>query len=133
MKYMMMMYSPRSAWEEFGTWSKEDIRAQMEHMMDLNRELQAAGEFVVAEGLAGPEQARIVRARKDGTPEVTDGPYPEAKEFLGGYWILDVETAERVYEIAARVSAVPGKGGVPVNMAIEVRPILSGKPEDYIP
>ena len=74
-----------------------------------------------AEGLAPPGEARVVRAGKGGAPEVTDGPFPEAKEFLAGYWIVDVETPERAYAIAARASAAPGKGGVPMNMAIEVR------------
>jgi hypothetical protein len=99
-------------------------------MMDFNRKLQQSGEFVAAEGLALPSEARIVRARKDGTPEVTDGPYAEAKEFLAGYWIIDVETTEQAYEIAARASAAPGKGGVPLNMPIEVRQVMSLPPED---
>ena len=69
---------------------------------------EQAGELVGAEGLASPEQARIVRAGKDGAPEVTDGPFAETKEFLAGYWIVDVESPERAYEIAARASAAPG-------------------------
>jgi hypothetical protein len=95
-------------------------------MMRFNKELAEAGELVGAEGLAGPEQARIIRARKDGSPEVTDGPFPESKEFLAGWWIVDVESPERAYELAARASAAPGKGGVPLNMAIEVREVMSG-------
>jgi hypothetical protein len=132
MKYMMMMHAPRSGWEThgIGTWPKEDIQAHITYMMDFNKELKESGEFVVAEGLALPEQARIVRARKDGTPEVTDGPYPEAKEFLAGYWIVDVESTERAYELAAHASAAPGKGGVPMNMAIELRQVMSGPPKD---
>ena len=66
-----------------------------------------------------------MRAGKDGAP-ITDGVFPEAKEFLAGYWIVDVESPERAYEIAARASAAPGTGGAPLNMAIEVRQVMSG-------
>ena len=130
MKYMLMMHAPRAGWETagIGTWPPEDIKAHIGFMLRFNKELRGAGELVGAEGLAGPEQARIVRANKAGTPEVTDGPYPEAKEFLAGYWIVDVETTERAYAIAARVSAAPGKGGVPLNMPIEIREVMSAPP-----
>jgi hypothetical protein len=127
MKYMMMMHAPRAGWTDagIGTWPKEDLHAHIAFMHRLNNEMRSAGEFVAAEGLAGPEQARIVRARADGTPEATDGPYPEAKEFLAGFWIIDVESEQRAYELAARASAAPGKGGVPLNMPIEVRQVMS--------
>jgi hypothetical protein len=61
---------------------------------------------------------------------VTDGPFAEAKEFLAGYWIVDVENQERAYEIAARASAAPGPGGAPLNMPIEVRQVMSAPPVD---
>jgi len=93
--------------------------------------LAEAGELVSAEGLAGPEQAKIVRAGKDGTP-VTDGVFPEAKEFLAGYWIVDVETLERAHQIAAKASAAPGPGGVPMSIPIEVRQVMSGPPEELL-
>ena len=130
MKYMLMMHAPGTGWEKegIGTWPLDDIKAHIAFMMRFSKELSEAGELVAAEGLAGPEQARIVRARKNGSPEVTDGPFPEAKEFLAGYWIVDVESPERGYEIAARASAAPGKGGVPLNMAIEVREVMSAPP-----
>jgi hypothetical protein len=132
-KYILMMHAPRAGWETagIGTWPPEDIKAHIGFMMEFNKELKEAGELVGAEGLAGPEQARIVRAgKKDGAPEVTDGPYPEAKEFLAGYWIVDCENTERAYEIAARASAAPGKAGVPMNMPIEVRQVMSAPPVD---
>jgi hypothetical protein len=50
--------------------------------------------------------------------------FPESKEFLAGYWVVDVETPKRAYVIAARASAAPGPGGVPLNMPIEVRPVM---------
>ena len=132
MKFMLMMHAPRTGWTTsgIGTWPPEDIKAHIGFMHRLNAELKHAGELVGAEGLAGPEEARIVRAGKGGAPEVTDGPYPEAKEFLAGYMIVDVETPKRAYEIAARTSAAPGKGGVPLNMPIEVRQVMSAPPQD---
>jgi hypothetical protein len=132
MKYMMMMHAPRSGWKDagIGTWPPEDIKAHIGFMMQFNKELKDAGEFVDAQGLALPEQARIVRAGKGGAPEVTDGPYPEAKEFLAGFWIIDCESAERAYAIAARASAAPGKGGVPMSIPIEVREVMSAPPSD---
>ncbi len=130
MKYMLMMHAPRTGWTNagIGMWPKEDLKAHIDFMHRFNDELRSAGELVAAEGLAGPEQARIVRVRADGTPQATDGPYAEAKEFLAGYWIVDVETTERAYEIAAMASAAPGKGGIPLNMPIEVRQVLSAPP-----
>src|SRR6266571_3607903 len=73
-------------------------------MQGLNKALRESGELVSAEGLADPKQAKVVRAGKDGAP-ITDGVFPEAKEFLAGYWIVDVESPERAYEMAARASA----------------------------
>jgi len=130
MKYMLMMHAPRAGWTNagIGTWPPGDIKAHINFMMGFNKELQEAGELVGAEGLAGPEAALVVRAGKNGAPEVTDGPFAEAKEFLAGYWIVDCENQERAYAIAARVSAAPGKGGVPLNMPIEVREVMSAPP-----
>jgi hypothetical protein len=130
MKYMLMMHAPRAGWEKagIGTWPPEDIKAHIGFMHRFNKELREAGELVGAEGLAGPEQARAVRAGKGGAPEVTDGPFAEAKEFLAGFWIVDCESKERAYAIAARVSAAPGKGGAPLNMPIEVREVMSAPP-----
>ena len=126
MRYMLMMHVPRATGDyQIGSWSPDDIKAHMQFMKDLNRELTDAGELVGAEGLAMPGEAKVVRAAKNGTPVVTDGPFPEAKEFLAGYWIVDVETTERAYEIAAKVSTAPGPGGTPLNMAVEVRQVMS--------
>jgi hypothetical protein len=132
MKYMLMMHAPRAGWKNagIGTWPAEDIKAHINFMHRFNKELVDAGELVGAEGLNLPEEARVVRAGKGGAPEVTDGPFPEAKEFLAGYWIIDCESKERAYEVAARASAAPGKGGVPLNMAIEVREVMSAPSVD---
>ena len=112
-------------------WPKQDIQAHIAFMINFSKKLGQSGELVSAEGLAGPDQAKLVRAGKDGTP-VTDGVFPESKEFLAGYWIVDVESPERAYQIAAQASAAPGPGGAPLNMPIEVRQVMSGPPEEYL-
>jgi hypothetical protein len=100
-------------------------------MKNLDEDLRKAGELVAAEGLSFPDQAKLVRAGKDGAP-ITDGVFPESKEFLAGFWIVDVETPERAYAIAAQVSAAPGPGGGPLNMPIEVRPVMSAPPPEML-
>ena len=132
MKYMLMMHAPRTGWKEagIGTWPPEDIKAHIGFMHRLNKGLTESGEFVEAQGLDLPQEARIVRVGRNGAPEVTDGPYPEAKEFLAGFWIIDCDSKERAYEIAAKASAAPGKGGVPLNMPIEVRQVMSAPAGD---
>jgi hypothetical protein len=106
-------------------WSPGDIKAHVEFQQALNAELAELGELVDAQGLSGPEQAKFVVWDGAGAPVITDGPYPEAKELLAGYRLIDVETAERALEIAARASAAPGPDGVPIQQAIEVREVLS--------
>lgn len=131
MKYMLMMNAPKQGWTTagIGTWAPEDIQAHIRFMIELNKTLKASGEFVDAQGLAGPEEAKSVRARKDGTPD-TDGPFAETKEFLAGFWILDVDGPQRIYQIAAQISMAPGKGGKPLHMPIEVRQVMSAPPVD---
>ncbi len=130
MKYMLMMHTPCDTREsQAGGWSPEDARAHRAFMYRLDRELEETGERVDGQGLTSPAQAKLVRAGRDGVP-VTDGPFPEAKEFLAGFWILDVDSPERAYEIAARASAAPGPGGAPLNLPIEVRRVMSAPTED---
>ena len=130
MKYILMMSNPKCGDNGIMTWPMEDIRRHIGFMMSLNKSLRETGELVAAEGLAFPEEAKLVRAGADGTP-ITDGVFPETKEFLAGYWIVDVESPERAYQIAAQASAAPGKGGVPMNMGIEVRQVMSGPPPEF--
>jgi hypothetical protein len=106
-------------------WNPEDIRAHIAFQQALNAELAELGELVDGQGLAGPDQARFVVSDGTSAPVITDGPYPESKELLAGYRLVDVETAERAIEIAARVSAAPGPAGVPIRQPIEVREVLS--------
>ena len=129
MRFMMMMHAPRGTGVyAVNDWSPEDFKAHIAFMHRYNKELIEAGEFVLAEGLAPPGAARLIRAGKDGAP-ATDGPFAESKEFLVGFWIVDVESAERAGALAAKASTAPGPGGVPLNMAIEVRQVLSGPPD----
>ncbi len=126
MKFILMMHAPRGTGEyQVGSWSQQDLEAHIRFMHELNAELTAAGELAGAEGLAPPGEARIVRADDKGKPVISDGPFAEAKEFLAGYWMVDVASAERAYEIAARASTAPGAGGAPLNMPIEVRQVMS--------
>jgi hypothetical protein len=129
MKYILLMASTKAGVDTYRAWSEKDIQAHFAFLRGLNKELSESGEFVASEGLAGPEQAKVVRGGKNGVP-ITDGVFPEAKEFMLGYWIVDVESPERAYEIAARLSAGPGPGGAPLSMPIEVRQIMSGKPNE---
>jgi hypothetical protein len=134
MKYILMMTGTKADFDWFTKWSKEDLQSHIAFMHAFNKELKDAGTFVAAEGLAFPDEARIVRAGNDGEP-VTDGVFPESKEFLAGYWIVDVEGPEEAYRIAARASAAPGPRhptaklpGIP----IEVRQVMSGPPEEFL-
>ena len=92
--------------------------------------MKESGEFVLAEGLAWPDQAKLVRAAPDGTPN-TDGVFPESKEFLAGFWIVDVESEERACALAAKASAAPGPGGKPLNMAMELRQVMCAPPDEF--
>jgi hypothetical protein len=129
MRYMLMMHAPRGTGDyQVTDWAPQELKAHIEFMHRLNAELTATGELVGAEGLAAPGEARVVRAGKDGVPAVTDGPFAEAKEFLAGFWIVEVDRPERAYEIAATASAAPGPGGEPMRLAIEVRQVMGAPP-----
>ena len=129
MKYMIMMNTPRDGYAQYMGWPKKILEANIAFMQAFGKKLSAAGELVSAEGLASPTQAKCVRPGKDGKP-ITDGVFPEAKEFLAGYWIVDVDSPERAYQIAGEVLAAPHGpvtvGGVPFEMVVEVREIMSG-------
>jgi hypothetical protein len=130
MKYILMMNTMRAG-AGVPTWPRADLQAHIAFMHGLNRDLRDSGELVSAEGLSFPDHALLVRAGKDGVP-ITDGVFPESKEFLAGFWIIDADTPERAYAIAARVSAAPGPGGNPLNMPIEVRPVMSAPPPEML-
>jgi len=124
MKYILLMTGMTVGVESYLAWSQKDRDAHMAVLQRITRELTASGEFVATQGLAVPQEAKVVRGEQGGMP-VTDGVFPESKEFLLGYWIVDVATPERAYAIAGRISAAPGPGGVPTNVPIEVRGFAS--------
>jgi hypothetical protein len=130
MKYILMMNTMKGGLG-IPNWPQTDLQAHIAFMMNLGKELRESGELVMAEGLSFPDQAKLVRAGEDGMP-ITDGVFPESKEFLAGFWIVDVATPERAYSLAARISAAPGPKGAPLNMPIEVRPVPSGPPPEML-
>jgi len=110
-------------------WKPEEIDAHLDYYRALHQELVENGEIVASEILVGPDLAKIVRS--DGTtPIVTDGPFQEFKEWLAGYQIVDVDSEERAIEIAGRLSAVPGPGGVPTQQPIHMRRVMDEGPSD---
>jgi hypothetical protein len=80
--------------------------------------LKASGELIVTQALADPSQAAVVSMR-NGQPVVTDGPFLEAKEYLGGFYLVDCENKERAIELAAQIpdAAIAGLG-------VEVRQVM---------
>ena len=130
MRFMLMMHAPRGTGDyQINSWSPDDLKNHIGFMRELNNELKQAGEYVDVQGLTPPGQAKLVRAGKNGAP-ATDGPFAESKEFLVGYWIVEVDSAERAYEIAAKASSAPGPGGAPLIIPIEVRQVMSGPPDE---
>ncbi|WP_027344522.1 YciI family protein [Hamadaea tsunoensis] len=129
MKYMLMMHVTGSG-DDVLDWRPEDFKRMIEFQHEFDAGLVKSGEMVANDGLAFPDQARIVRAGEGGVPVVSDGPFAESKEFLIGFWIVDCATPERAYEIAAQASSAPGPGGAPLNIPIEVRPIVGPPPVD---
>jgi len=130
MKYILMMNTMKAG-HGVPNWPQKDLQAHIAFMKSFAKDLRESGELVSAEGLSFPDQAKLVRAGKDGVP-ITDGVFPAAKEFLAGYWIVDVDSPERAYAIAARASAAPGPGGAPLNMPIEVRLVMSAPPPEML-
>jgi len=111
-------------------WESEEVQAHLNYYEILAKELTDSGEQIQFMALADPRLARIVRSDGVSAPAVTDGPYPESKEVLAGFQVVDVESEARAIEIAARVSAVPGPGGVPIQQPVEVRQLMSDAGDD---
>jgi hypothetical protein len=116
-KYILLMYA------EEGAWPPEDHRAALAESIGICHQLAARGQYLSASPLQPPSTATCVRVR-DGKPIVSDGPYAETKEQLGGYFIIDVDSLEEAIAIAARI---PGAR----RGTAEIRPLMevSGLPE----
>jgi hypothetical protein len=130
MKYMLMMHTGPNTEQGILGWSPEDVKRHLEFQHEFDNELRDNGELIFGEGLSFPDQARLVRSDGKGAPAVTDGPFPEAKEFLIGFWVVDCDGPARAYEIAAKASSAPGVNGEPLGIPIEVRPIMGPPPVD---
>ena len=105
-------------------WKPEEITAHLDYYKALQNELVSSGELVQSEVLVGPDLAKIVTSDGLTAPVVTDGPFQEFKEWLAGYQIVDVDSEARAIEIAAKISAVPGPGGVGTQQPIQVRQVM---------
>jgi len=129
-KYVLIVdFQPGVAETPMEEWKPEEVTAHLDYYRALHRALVDSGELVESEILAPPNLAKIVTS--DGTtPIVTDGPFQEFKEWVAGYQIVDVESEERAIEIAAKLSAVPGADGVPIQQPIHVRPLMEDAPSD---
>jgi hypothetical protein len=121
-KYMLIMQINPAAFDSLTEAQREEIMNGHGAFMET---IKASGEMVETHALAMPAESAVVRVR-DGVPVVTDGPYLEAKEFMGGYYIVDCATRDRALELAAMIPDAKVDG-----LGIEVRPIIhSMGPED---
>ncbi len=102
-------------------WTPEEFDAHVQYMRDFMDRLRETGEFVDERALA-PDGA-FVRYDGEGRPPVTDGPFPETKDLVAGFCIIDVESWDRAVELAGELSAAPGAGGRPLHEWLEVRPL----------
>lgn len=126
MKFVLLQHYGRVEGDvpPMSEWAPADVEAHIKFQKDLNAELRENGELVEAQALNGPDLAKIVLATPGGAPVVTDGPFPESKELLAGWRMVDVETEERALEIAGEASEGPGPNGVPLRQQIEVRQVM---------
>jgi hypothetical protein len=126
MRFMLLQnYAPvKSDVGPMPEWSQADMQTHIEFQIALNGELSALGELVDAQGLSGPDAAIVVTSDGRSAPVISDGPFPESKELIAGYRLIEVASWDRAIEIAARASAAPGVGGEPIRQPIEVRQVL---------
>ena len=115
MKYIALIYGNEEIWSSV---APERWREIVDAVDAFNRRLEESGELVAVDGLV--PRARSVRAT-GGVPVVSDGPYLEAKEHVGSYFILDVDSEERALEIVRSYPGVWPAGG-----GIELWPLMSG-------
>ncbi|MGW0480435.1 MULTISPECIES: YciI family protein [Nonomuraea] len=115
MKFLLIMHVNPLIWDSLTEEERDEVMNGHGAFMDT---VKRSGELLGTAALAEPAQSAVVRVR-DGVPAVTDGPYLEAKEYLGGYYLVECESRERALELAALIpdAGVPGLG-------IEVRPVV---------
>jgi hypothetical protein len=113
-KYLLIMQVNPAVLESLG---EEEMRAVGEGHEAFMKAIQESGEFILTQALADPANTKVVRGGS--SPAVTDGPFLEAKEFMGGFYLVDVENEERAVEIAKLIpdSRISG-------LAIEIRPVM---------
>lgn len=102
MKYVILIYSNPASREIWDNMPAEERSVGLTAYEQLNAELEASGELIVTEALAEPPRAKRVSVSEARTV-TSDGPFPEAKELLGGFYLVDCDSEERAIEIAARV------------------------------
>ncbi|MBB1034345.1 hypothetical protein G6031_08075 [Dietzia sp. CQ4] len=108
-------------------WTPEEVSAHIQYMNDFAARLEESGEFVDANALS--ESGTWVRYDGEGRPPLTDGPFPETKDLIAGWMIIETATYERALELAGELSAAPGAGGEPIHEWLELRPFLEAPPE----
>jgi hypothetical protein len=124
MKYMLILNGRKTDFEDYARWSKEELQTNAAFLRAFDRELKDSGVFLACGALGWPSEAMLVRAGSNGEP-ITDGVFPESREFLARYWIIDVESAEEACVIASRLLQAPGAGGKSGSRPVEVRLVLS--------
>lgn len=115
MKYVILMQVDPEVLERL---TEEQQRMIEEGHAAFMAKTKESGELIATQALADPSQSKVVRAR-NGVPEVTDGPFAEAKEFLGGFYLVDVENEARVLELAQMIPDASIDG-----LALEIRPVM---------
>ncbi|MEH6818890.1 MAG: YciI family protein [Dietzia psychralcaliphila] len=108
-------------------WAPEEVSAHIQYMNDFAARLEESGEFVDANALS--ESGTWVRYDGEGRPPLTDGPFPETKDLIAGWMIIEAASYERALELAGELSAAPGAGGKPIHEWLELRPFLEAPPE----
>jgi hypothetical protein len=111
-------------------WKPEEITAHLDYYKVLSEQLLNSGELIETHILAAPSLAKIVTGDGERAPTVVDGPFPEFKEWVAGFQIVEVDSEARALEIAAKVSAVPGPNGVATQQPIHVRQVMDHAPSD---
>jgi hypothetical protein len=114
-KFLLIMHNNPAVWDALTESERDEV---MTGHGDFIKAIQESGEMIVTQALADPSNTVVVRVR-GGVPVVTDGPYLEAKEFLGGYYLIDVASRERAIELAAMIPDARFEG-----LGIEVRPVM---------